>query len=270
MIKTLAKKLLPKAAWQVLRSKKIDQMIKTYENEIREGNYGGHELKVSIEDPLSKGWYGNDWGRPKEIEELSQSRLKPGAKVFDLGAHQSVVAMMLVKEVGPEGEVLAIEANKHNFEVSCRNRDLNKLNNLNVVHCAVGASDGEIEMSDDLNGAVKNGGTTTLSTTVKALTINTLIDTYFTPDVIFMDIEGFEVLALPAANKALELQADWFIEVHGPDLIGRFGGTVEEVLNFFSPEKYNISIGTDNVDFHPYQSDSELLKDRFYMIATKK
>jgi tRNA A58 N-methylase Trm61 len=59
------------------------------------------------------------------VAELAGSRLKAGARVFDLGAHQAVVALMLSQLVGHEGEVIALEAERHNFEVAERNRKLN-------------------------------------------------------------------------------------------------------------------------------------------------
>lgn len=268
MLKAIAKQVLPTSVWSFLRSKKIKNLVQNHENYIREGSYCGHQLKVSIEDPLGHGWYGQDWEPLSEIALLKDSKLKEGAKVFDLGAHQCVVAMVLAKEVGDSGKVLAIEANRHNYNVCENNKKLNSMDQLEILHAAVGQENGEIEFSEDLNGAIKNNQTTTESTKVKAYSINHLIDKHFNPDVIFMDIEGFEVHALKGASKAFELKSDWFVEVHGPELIGRFGGTVQEVMNFFKDKGYNLKIAKDETDYVPYSDDNALLNDRFYLVAT--
>ncbi len=57
-------------------------------------------MTVSLEDGLAQGWYDYDWPEVPEITLLGKNSLKPGAKVFDIGAHQGVVALMLAKIVG--------------------------------------------------------------------------------------------------------------------------------------------------------------------------
>src|SRR5215213_150137 len=72
-----------------------------------EHTYGNERLKVYLADPLSQAWYDQDWSELPEVATLRQSRLHPGAKVFDIGAHQGVVALMIAREVGPRGLVVA-------------------------------------------------------------------------------------------------------------------------------------------------------------------
>lgn len=270
MLKAIAKKLLPKFAWAYLRSKRIDHLVKSYKNKTRTGNYGGHQLTVSIQDPLAEGWYGQDWDASHELEILKKFRLKKGAKVFDLGAHQSVVAMIFAKEVGPSGRVLAIEAIKHNYRVGCENKRVNGLEQLELVHAAVGKERGKIEFSDDLNGAIKNRSTTSQSTQVDAFTIDDLIRDHFKPDLIVMDIEGYEALALEAASSALSEPIDWLIEVHGPQAIGNFGRTVDDVLKPFMNGKYDLYLAGENSKFTPFVANSPLLKERCFLVAHHK
>ncbi len=60
---------------------------------------------------MAEGWYDHDWvDVMNEITLLRKSRLKVGARVFDIGAHQAVVALLLSRTVGPTGEVIAVEA----------------------------------------------------------------------------------------------------------------------------------------------------------------
>ena len=270
MLRQAAKAILPAAAWKYLRSKKINYQVKYFQHEIFEGNFGGHNLKLSLEDPMARLWYKKHWPRLKEIEVLSKSKLIEGAKVLDLGAHQSVVAMMLALEVGPAGRVLAIEANKHNYQVGLKNKQLNGIRNLEIVHCAVGSSNGPIEFSEDFNGAISSVKTTTRNVLVDAFTIDHFVKEYFVPDVIFMDVEGFEVEALKSASLAFSSNADWFIEVHGPELIGNYGGTVKDVTDHFTNGSFEILIADESLEFHEYSNSSHLLKDRFFLIALNK
>ena len=48
--------------------------------------YGGHDLEIRLTDPLSAGWYDNDWPVLAELRFLREHRLRPGATVYDLGA----------------------------------------------------------------------------------------------------------------------------------------------------------------------------------------
>src|SRR6516165_11386925 len=81
----------------------------------------GHEFEGHIADPLARGWYDHDWDRLGEIDMLGANGLRGDCRVFDLGAHQNVVAMMWAKEVGPSGTVISVEASRHNVEVGQRN-----------------------------------------------------------------------------------------------------------------------------------------------------
>ena len=63
--------------------------------------------------------------------------LDHGALVFDLGAHQCLIAMMLAKQVGPKGRVVAVEANRHNVSVARRNIALNRVDNVTVTHAMI-------------------------------------------------------------------------------------------------------------------------------------
>ena len=79
----------------------IKRRISSYPNRIARHRYADFELSVSIEDPVAEEWYDHDWPLTPELRALQGSRLEPGARVFDLGAHQAVVALILSRLVGP-------------------------------------------------------------------------------------------------------------------------------------------------------------------------
>jgi tRNA A58 N-methylase Trm61 len=86
---------------------------------------------------VAKEWYDKDWDLPPEMAFLAGHGLDQGALVFDLGAHQCLIAMMLAKQVGPQGHVVAVEANRHNVSVARRNVALNRVDNVTVTHAMI-------------------------------------------------------------------------------------------------------------------------------------
>jgi precorrin-6B methylase 2 len=91
---------------------------------------------------MAQGWYDHDWvDMMIEIEELKKRKLKPGAKVFDIGAHQGVVALLLSRAIGPDGLVVAVEADPWNARAAEINRKLNKAANIRVLNAAAGETD---------------------------------------------------------------------------------------------------------------------------------
>jgi FkbM family methyltransferase len=61
---------------------------------------------------------------------------KEGDIVVDIGAHIGLYTIISSKRVGPNGKVVAIEADPGNFEILNRNIQLNKLNNVIALNYA--------------------------------------------------------------------------------------------------------------------------------------
>jgi len=60
------------------------------------------------------------------------------------------------------------------------------------------------------------------------------VDRYGPPDVVFIDVDGFEEEALAGAARTIEAGPDWFVEVHPVDL-ARYDAEPGEVLAHFDP-----------------------------------
>jgi FkbM family methyltransferase len=185
--------------------------------------YGPSHRSVHIVDLMGRSWYDHDWDEPAEIRELAdRGRLRAGARVFDVGAHQGVVAMMLAERVGPMGEVIAVEATPHNAEAAQRNARLNGLTQIRVLHAAGAEASGTLRFSPRMNGHV--AGRDEASLEVRAVTVDELTARYGAPDVVFVDVEGYELHVLRGARHTLEAhRPDLFIEVHAGVGLERFG-----------------------------------------------
>jgi FkbM family methyltransferase len=250
-----------------IRELKFSRAVKRFQPRIVEHCYGGDSLKVLIKDPLAEGWYDHDWETLGEIEILSKNGLAPGATVFDLGAHQNVVAMMLAKRVGPTGRVIAIEGSGHNVLIGRENTAQNGLSNIITVHAAAADKIGVLEFSESFNGNVSQDFGGFLQKTIRAVTIDSLTQEFGTPHVVFVDIEGHEIAALRGATQTLQAGASWFIELHGDQTVSKYGSKNADVFDFF-PNGWNFLCRTDELSpFLPIRDKSEIPGTRCFLIA---
>jgi FkbM family methyltransferase len=258
--------------YRVYRRRKIRRLVSAYPRRVVTHSYHGYELSLSVEDPLAEGWYDHDWPSLPELNLLAASRLKPGARVFDLGAHQGVVAMVLARLVGEEGVVVAVEAERHNHGVALRNLALNHVTNVTLIHAAVAADEGSLRFAEGLNGHVLcHGGLG--SAGVAAMTIDGLADRYGWPDVVFLDVEGYEVEALRGAVRCIAGgKTDFFVETHIGHGLEEAGGTVADVLGHFPDVRFRrlVSPAGDQLDSYEFtELDVAAMppEERFFFVA---
>jgi len=267
-IKEIAKRSLPQPLWTMLRLARVWSSIRFYRERKATHVYGGFPLSIWLTDPLAQGWYDDDWAELPEVALLKTGRLKQGARVFDLGAHQCVVAMMLSRIVGTEGQVVALEANPHNAEVGERNRALNEIAQLKVIHGAAARESGMIDFGKGLNGAVVAGEPDWGQQRVRAYSVDELAREFGRPDVLFIDVEGFECEVLKGARESLRDRPDVFIEVHSGCGLERFGGSREEILKTFPSNQYRLfAADQDSRKFLPIDDASTLPTNRFFLVA---
>ncbi|HEX4926004.1 MAG TPA: FkbM family methyltransferase, partial [Bdellovibrionales bacterium] len=239
-LKSVAKSILPGPVVGLYRRYKISSAVESFAAYETRHRYGGRELRVAIGDPLAQGWYDHDWPLIPEIKHLKARRLKPGALVFDLGAHQAVVAMMLAEQVHPGGKVVAVEASPHNAAAAKRNVALNPGLSVEILNAAIAAKPGELDFGVGFNGSVDDGTGAWGRVRVPAVTIDDLHECFGPPAVVFVDIEGFELEALKGAAKTLARAPDWFIEVHLDGGLQKFGGGLDALLAYFDPTVYDL------------------------------
>ena len=258
--------------WRILNHWNQKLAIFRFRKKVVEHSYCGELLRVSIEDGLGKGWYDHDWGMMGEIGLLTGSRLKSGALVFDLGAHQGVVAMILARKVGQNGKVVAAEPIPHNFAVMGRNIELNQLTNIISLQAAIGNKVGTLEFSSGLNGSAAVVSKYGMTQVVLMMTVDSLVEKFGKPDVVFLDIEGFEGLALASSQLAFHGNCDFFVEVHVGAGLEKAGSSAGEILNYFPATKFDCHVHHDGgmlpikiADVKP-----EFFLKRFFITALAK
>jgi hypothetical protein len=248
----LARSVIGEKGWSWLRERRFGP--RTVVN-----NYGGRELRLHIADWIGREWYGSGLHELEEIRLLSQHQLRPGACVFDIGAHQCVVALMLAGVVGKSGRVIAVEADYHNARVGRVNAELNEAANVEVLYAAAAAEEGYLTI-----GPVPN---------VKAVTVDALSCEYGAPDVLYIDVDGAEVQVLKGAKETIRThRPDLFIEVHVGAGLEAAGGSIEAVLQHFPADAYDLLVFRDEKGSQPvpYRSDLSLLESRFFLLAISR
>ena len=125
-LRSAAKLVLPQAVTNQLRVAAYRWTLRRFRPYQVRRSWAGYQFDLWISDPTAKSWYDRDAPEiPTEMSFLAQHRLRSGATVFDCGAHQCVIAMILAKFVGATGKVVAVEASPHNYEAAIRNCHLN-------------------------------------------------------------------------------------------------------------------------------------------------
>jgi FkbM family methyltransferase len=243
--KALARRVLPHSLYRRYRQRKVASLIAAYPARQVSHDYGAHRLQIELADPLAEGWYDRDWQEPQAITFLRERGvLCDGATVFDLGAHQAVIALMLAREVGPSGQVVAVEAEPHNARIAERNRELNGAENLTVVHAAGAATPGVLSFAEGLNGQIDES-TTSGNVEVPAVTVDELVDRFGAPALVMIDVEGYEANVLRGATSVLgDGRTSFLVEIH--EEIVDFGSTAGEVIALFDGYERHVAIEDDD------------------------
>jgi FkbM family methyltransferase len=154
--------------------------------------------------------------------------VKKGMTFVDVGACVGYYSLIAAKLVGADGKVFAFEPEPLNFEWLIRNISINGFKNILPIRKAVSDKNGLIELyldKDNIGGhsIVRNRGESIL---VEAVAL----DNFFkdqTPDVVKIDIEGGEILALRGMEQIIKRSKELSLFVE-------FLYNKKEILDFLS------------------------------------
>lgn len=271
MLRMLARAVTPAPLRRWLQHRKLQRQVAAFQGRTVTHRYGDVSLKVELADPLAEGWYDHDWQPLPEFEVLACRRLKPGARVFDIGAHQGVVGLMLAHFVGSSGQVVLVEASAHNVRACRRNIELNGMPWVIVEPSAISDRAGMLPFNTGLNGQAAELSDYAGVIEVPALTIDDLTNRHGIPDVVFLDVEGYECRALAGAARTLGGPTDWVVELHVGCGLELAGGSVERVIAHFPSDRYDRFFHADG-DAHTVPLESvtaDKLSRRFFLTALR-
>jgi FkbM family methyltransferase len=151
-----------------------------------------------------------------------------GATVYDVGANIGYVSLLLAKAAGEKGMVFAFEALPENAARWHRNVELNRMQDrLRLFEGAVTGAVGKVRFlvhaSGGMGKAAGSGGrddSYQSEISVPGISLDEFVYGQGNPppQVVKMDIEGGEVLALPGMQRVLaEARPLMLMELHGPE-----------------------------------------------------
>lgn len=235
--------------------------------------YLGETLSVVVADGMSRGWYGDDWpeGSRTEIDLLATLDLPRDGLIFDIGAHQGVVAILLKRKLAPEGRVVCVELNGTNADACTENFRLNGEETIVCLHAAISDRPGFVHVTGRSNGQIVSEPSILnfLYPKVECLTVDDMIGRFGVPSLVFLDVEGAEVLAMKGAQRALSSVNAWFIELHGDETCGLFGGSNRGITRIFAEAGFTLYTGVDEGPFFPLSDPDAVTGERGYLVATR-
>ena len=147
--------------------------------------------------------------------------IKQGDTILDIGANIGYFALLESKVVGPSGKIYAVEPSPVNYQRLNENIKLNKCDNIETFNLAIGDKNGqakmfissrsnwsrliERDMPDSINQVVN----------VDMLTVDDFLKDKQPPDLIRMDVEGYEINILKGMKNTLKKSnLKIFLEFH--------------------------------------------------------
>jgi len=192
---------------------------KTHSNKFIVKEIQGSKMYLNLDDfGLSKYLFLNGIREP-ECTKIMKQELKKGMTIVEIGANIGYYALMEASLIGDKGKIYAIEPFPSNFDLLSKNVELNSYDNVIELHnIAISHEPGTTTMyvSDKHNLAnmldVTAGGSVDVSTT----TFDEFMNDKKLPDMIRMDIEGFEYYILDGMKETMKKcgSCKMFIEVH--------------------------------------------------------
>lgn len=154
------------------------------------------------------------------IQQVLLQWLRPGGVFYDAGASIGFFSLVAARAVGPEGRVFAFEPFAQSAQRLRELMSLNSLQQCSVIEAAVADSEGTTDffVAGSGNAATPSlfQGDRAKKITVPKITLDRFAVAQGHPDVIKLDVEGAETLALRGASKLLASNHPprWIIEIH--------------------------------------------------------
>lgn len=183
------------------------------------------------------------------VTRILNERVRPGMTVLDVGANIGYHSLLMSVLVGEEGRCIAIEPNPSNVKLLLANKNLNKLEQLEILQAAAGNAWGVLQLNPSYSNGVVSPVTVksiqeiTRQETVLSLKIDGILPPDVKVDVIKIDVEGSEFNALSGALRCIENDRPLIISEFMPGgLRGISGVTPEEYLTFLTNLGYHLAV----------------------------
>jgi FkbM family methyltransferase len=194
--------------------------------EVAAGLLKGYSLNLDMQTEKDH-WLGT---YELELQDALQDLVKPGMTAYDVGANIGYISLMLARLTGESGRVFAFEALPSNTQRWKENVNLNGLNKRMQLFCGAVADSNTplrflVHASGGMGKAAGSAGRENVyqdEIEVPGVSLDEFVfgQGHPAPQIIKMDIEGGEVLALPGMRRLLlEERPSLVMELHGQESI---------------------------------------------------
>lgn len=177
------------------------------------------------------------------VADVLRGVIRPGMTCLNVGANVGIFAMQMAAWSAPDGDVYAFEPNPDTAALLRKHISMNNLSSrVHVVQEATAAESGTMDFyASGTDGMSRLGSPNPLlaETTVVKVDVTTL-DAFcakegIRPDVVLMDVEGFELYALRGFRYTIQSNPDLqiVVEMHPAGWVDA-GGSADEMRELLS------------------------------------
>lgn len=182
------------------------------------------------------------------VSGVFKHHLRPGMNVVDVGANIGYYTLLAAKAVGEAGKVFSVEPSATNVRLLLASCEANGFGNVEVY--MAGASDA-VGIAR-LNPSFSTGSTSKVAPRIEELfsyditpvyPLDRLLPREVSVDVIKIDIDGSEMLAMKGASEMLARSRPVIFSEFAPSFLRTYSGvTGEEYLRHFLDLGYAVSV----------------------------
>lgn len=202
----------------------------------------GIAISCNLEDSIGHRLYYRGKFEPG-FSRLLLAELSAGDVFLDVGANCGYFSLSAARIVGPSGVVHAFEPAEGPASRLLRDADRNRLQNLKIHSCALGAIEGRAVLAIGSDSTSPEGtrhlAPTGAGTSVRVVALDAFLP-HLRPSVIKIDVEGSELAALRGMSRILLQSRPRLVTVEAvASHLSRFGTTPEDVEEFMREHGYS-------------------------------
>lgn len=165
--------------------------------------------------------------------------VRPGDSIFDLGAHIGTFTVPLAISVGSTGRVLAVEASPAHETLLKRNLQINGLRNVEAVRALIGPTARYVAVAVDGNSGATRFQSSPDGDAMPCLSLDELVERFFRPNLLKMDIEGLEYWTLSSSSFLAEARPALYAEI-STEQLARYGASVNDIEALLKSRSYRL------------------------------
>ncbi len=170
--------------------------------------------------------------------------IQAGDTVYDVGANQGLFTIAAAQRVGESGKVLAFDCAPASIRLLNKHVQLNNMEpRVEVMATLIGKQIGEATFNAAPSAAgwasAVSGNEKTTQIAVECTTLDHLTATHKVPNIIKIDVEGYELNVLEGARDLLTNHSPKVFCALHPELLKVLGQTPEQLLEFMRQLEYS-------------------------------